>query len=130
PPLSRDDGGACTPPAAPPDIPPARPRFRWPLVRGWSASLEDEGHLHRHPVLGDLTALDLRLLADDFETGDPANGFRGALHPLVNGIVETLFRGSGDLRDARDGHGKPPWLRACQDTPTGSGLLHVDSAYS
>src|SRR3990172_9030669 len=72
----------------------------------WAASvLQDEGQLHGDAVLGDLPLLDVGLLLDHVEPGDPSKRLVRPLEPLLHGVLPALRGRGGDLRDARDGHG-------------------------
>src|SRR5258708_19872517 len=51
---------------------------------------EQEGHLHRHAVLGDLALGDARLLLDHVEPSDAADRLARASEPFLAGAIQPL----------------------------------------
>ena len=69
-----------------PDTEPAARRLKLSRV----SVFEYEGHLHRDPVLFDLSVLDARLVLDDMEAGNAAQGPVGPRQSLAYGGIEAL----------------------------------------
>src|SRR5262249_39233103 len=67
-------------------------------------SLEQEHDLHVHPVLDDLSAVDLDPLADDLESRDVAERARGTGETFVDRLPKSIGGGGDDLRHPRDCH--------------------------
>jgi len=59
-----------------------------------SGSFEDEGDVHRRPELGDLPALDGRVLLDDLDARDAAQRPVRSLEGVADGVLPAV-------RDAR-----------------------------
>src|SRR6202043_1196087 len=70
---------------------------------------QQEGELHRHAVLRDLAFGDARLLLDHVESSDAADRLARPREPFLDGGVEALGRGGGDLADPCDCHRILPW---------------------
>src|ERR1700693_3663945 len=65
---------------------------------------EDERHLHVHPILRDLSALDLHFLLLDPGALDVLQSLVRARDPDAKGVFEALRARGRDLRDLCDCH--------------------------
>src|SRR5262245_10892557 len=69
-------------------------------------SLEQKHDLHVHPVLDDLSAVDLDPLADDLESRDVAERARGTGETSLDRLPTSIGGGGDDLRHPCDCHNR------------------------